>query len=191
LDCAICRRPQGIALADALAQELKDAASGQGNASKKRDDTHKMAQANARCALQVVTIMATATMDRKKAPAKSRTRRIASFAERTRNIGIAAPSMRQDDDHRARSVLHRHVHKMGEVHEAPPSPMDGQERERGITITSAATDVHMGANEKKKVFTRFLKGQAARHIMTHPATSISPPKSSASLRVLDGAIAVF
>ena len=31
---------------DALAQEIKDAASGQGNAIKKREDTHKMAQAN-------------------------------------------------------------------------------------------------------------------------------------------------
>jgi small subunit ribosomal protein S7 len=31
---------------DALASELKDAAAGQGNAIKKRDDTHKMAQAN-------------------------------------------------------------------------------------------------------------------------------------------------
>jgi small subunit ribosomal protein S7 len=29
-----------------LAAEIKDAASGQGNAIKKRDDTHKMAQAN-------------------------------------------------------------------------------------------------------------------------------------------------
>src|SRR6266700_291294 len=37
---------KGLPLADALAQELKDAASGQGNAIKKRDDTHKMAQAN-------------------------------------------------------------------------------------------------------------------------------------------------
>ena len=33
-------------LADALANELRDAANGQGNAIKKRDDTHKMAQAN-------------------------------------------------------------------------------------------------------------------------------------------------
>jgi small subunit ribosomal protein S7 len=33
-------------MAEALAAELKDAASGQGNAIKKRDDTHKMAQAN-------------------------------------------------------------------------------------------------------------------------------------------------
>lgn len=37
---------KGISLRDALAHELKDAAQGQGNAIKKRDDTHKMAQAN-------------------------------------------------------------------------------------------------------------------------------------------------
>ena len=37
---------KGMRLAEALAQELKDAAAGQGNAIKKRDDTHKMAQAN-------------------------------------------------------------------------------------------------------------------------------------------------
>jgi small subunit ribosomal protein S7 len=37
---------KGLKLADARAQELKDAAAGQGNAIKKRDDTHKMAQAN-------------------------------------------------------------------------------------------------------------------------------------------------
>src|SRR6266487_3244566 len=37
---------KGVAMADALAQEIKDAAAGQGNAIKKREDTHKMAQAN-------------------------------------------------------------------------------------------------------------------------------------------------
>lgn len=37
---------KNIPLMDALAAELKDAAAGQGNAIKKRDDTHKMAQAN-------------------------------------------------------------------------------------------------------------------------------------------------
>jgi small subunit ribosomal protein S7 len=37
---------KGIPLKDALAYELKDAAAGQGSAIKKRDDTHKMAQAN-------------------------------------------------------------------------------------------------------------------------------------------------
>jgi small subunit ribosomal protein S7 len=37
---------RGVPMADALAQEIKDAANGQGNAIKKREDTHKMAQAN-------------------------------------------------------------------------------------------------------------------------------------------------
>jgi small subunit ribosomal protein S7 len=37
---------KNIPMKDALAAELKDAAAGQGNAIKKRDDTHKMAQAN-------------------------------------------------------------------------------------------------------------------------------------------------
>jgi len=37
---------QRIKMAQALAQEIKEAATGQGNAIKKREDTHKMAQAN-------------------------------------------------------------------------------------------------------------------------------------------------
>lgn len=37
---------KNIPLMKALASELKEAANGQGNAIKKRDDTHKMAQAN-------------------------------------------------------------------------------------------------------------------------------------------------
>ena len=37
---------RGQRMADSLAQEIKDAAGGQGNAIKKREDTHKMAQAN-------------------------------------------------------------------------------------------------------------------------------------------------
>ena len=37
---------KGIPMKDALANELRDAASGQGAAIKKRDDMHKMAQAN-------------------------------------------------------------------------------------------------------------------------------------------------
>ncbi len=37
---------RGQTMAAALGQEIKDAAAGQGNAIKKREDTHKMAQAN-------------------------------------------------------------------------------------------------------------------------------------------------
>ena len=37
---------RGMPMAEALGHEIKDAAAGQGNAIKKREDTHKMAQAN-------------------------------------------------------------------------------------------------------------------------------------------------
>jgi small subunit ribosomal protein S7 len=37
---------RGQPMSVSLAQEIKDAAAGQGNAIKKREDTHKMAQAN-------------------------------------------------------------------------------------------------------------------------------------------------
>ena len=37
---------KGVPMENAIAYELKDAAAGQGNAIKKRDDMHKMAQAN-------------------------------------------------------------------------------------------------------------------------------------------------
>ncbi len=40
------QKRRNIPMTKALANELKDAAAGQGNAIKKRDDTHKMAQAN-------------------------------------------------------------------------------------------------------------------------------------------------
>jgi len=40
------QKRKNVSMKDALATELKDAAGGQGNAIKKRDDTHKMAQAN-------------------------------------------------------------------------------------------------------------------------------------------------
>ncbi len=42
----IVQYADGQPMANSLAQEIKDAASGQGNAIKKREDTHKMAQAN-------------------------------------------------------------------------------------------------------------------------------------------------
>ncbi|MEO0453013.1 MAG: 30S ribosomal protein S7 [Verrucomicrobiota bacterium] len=40
------RKRRGIPMSKALAIEIKEAASGQGNAVKKRDDVHRMAQAN-------------------------------------------------------------------------------------------------------------------------------------------------
>jgi small subunit ribosomal protein S7 len=43
---AACRSRKGISMADRIAAELQDAYNGQGNAVKKREDTHKMAEAN-------------------------------------------------------------------------------------------------------------------------------------------------
>lgn len=43
---ALANKRKGISMIEALAHELKEAAAGQGSAIKKRDDMHKMAQAN-------------------------------------------------------------------------------------------------------------------------------------------------
>jgi len=44
------RARSGKSMAEKLAAEMSDAAKGQGNAAKKREDTHKMADANRACA---------------------------------------------------------------------------------------------------------------------------------------------
>lgn len=43
---AACRARKGISMADRIAAELQDAYNGQGSAVKKREDSHKMAEAN-------------------------------------------------------------------------------------------------------------------------------------------------
>src|SRR5206468_8487059 len=43
---AACRSRKGISMADRIAAELQDAYNGQGSAVKKREDVHKMAEAN-------------------------------------------------------------------------------------------------------------------------------------------------
>ncbi len=43
---AACRARKGISMADRIAVELQDAYNGQGSAVKKREDSHKMAEAN-------------------------------------------------------------------------------------------------------------------------------------------------
>jgi small subunit ribosomal protein S7 len=43
---SFAQKRKNVPLRKALASEIKEAAAGQGNAIKKRDDTHKMAQAN-------------------------------------------------------------------------------------------------------------------------------------------------
>ena len=52
---------KGMPMAQALAAEIKDAASGQGNAIKKREDTHKMAKRTARLPISAGKRLCTAT----------------------------------------------------------------------------------------------------------------------------------
>ena len=84
------------------------------------------------------------------------------------------------------------IHKIGEVHEGTTvTDWMEQERERGITITSAATTCAW-MQRKEEGVSRFSRASSsASTSSTHPATSISRPRWSVRLRVLDGAIAVF
>src|SRR5438128_11706863 len=90
----------------------------------------------------MVEIMATATMEQKKVPAKSPNSPDRKFPlERTRNIGSAAHIDAGEATITERVLVYTGmVHKMGEVHEGT-TVTDGmeQERERGSTTTAAAT----------------------------------------------------
>ena len=80
-----CRWPMS------LAQEIKDAAAGQGNAIKKREDTHKMAQANrAFRAFPLVILWRRRRWNKKPASTNPNSPERKFPLERTRNIGIAA-----------------------------------------------------------------------------------------------------
>src|SRR6266516_1522781 len=71
---------KGVPMADALAQEIKDAATGQGNAIKTREDTHKMAQANRAFAnFRWKRLWRRRRWNRKRPRQKVQIRRIASF----------------------------------------------------------------------------------------------------------------
>ena len=106
--------------------------------------------------------------------------------ERIRNIGIMAHIDAGKTTTTERILFYTgRVHKMGEVHEGAAT-MDWmeQEQERGITITSAATTTFWSADD----------GEGPKHrinIIDTPGHVDFTIEVERSLRVLDGAVAVF
>jgi len=156
-------------MGEKLANELNDASNMRGGAIKKRDDVHRMAEANKASRITVV---------RKKLPAVLLWARLIPL-DRMRNIGIAAHIDAGKTTTTERILYYTgRTHKLGEVHEGT-AIMDWmeQEQERGITITSAATTC-----EWKDI---------QINIIDTPGHVDFTAEVERSLRVLDGAVAVF
>ena len=113
--------------------------------------------------------------------------------ERTRNIGIAAHIDAGKTTLTERILFYTGmIHKIGEVHEGTTATdwME-QERERGITITSAATTCFWTQYKQEGVFKLFEAVKMRVNIIDTPGHVDFTAEVERSLRVLDGAIAVF
>ena len=101
--------------------------------------------------------------------------------ERVRNIGIAAHIDAGKTTLTERILFYTGmIHKIGEVHEGTTTDWMEQERERGITITSAATTCSWRLQDLHRI-----------NIIDTPGHVDFTAEVERSLRVLDGAIAVF
>ncbi len=113
--------------------------------------------------------------------------------EKTRNIGIAAHIDAGKTTLTERILFYTGmIHKIGEVHEGTTvTDWMEQERERGITITSAATTCFWDQKKHEGVL-KLYEGQKMRvNIIDTPGHVDFTAEVERSLRVLDGAIAVF
>jgi len=113
--------------------------------------------------------------------------------ERTRNIGISAHIDAGKTTLTERILFYTGmIHKIGEVHEGTTvTDWMEQERERGITITSAATTCFWNQRAEAGVF-KLYEGQKLRvNIIDTPGHVDFTAEVERSLRVLDGAILVF
>ncbi len=113
--------------------------------------------------------------------------------ERTRNIGIAAHIDAGKTTLTERILFYTGmIHKIGEVHEGTTvTDWMEQERERGITITSAATTCSWTQRKEEGVYKIFEGIKQRVNIIDTPGHVDFTAEVERSLRVLDGAIAVF
>ena len=113
--------------------------------------------------------------------------------EKTRNIGIAAHIDAGKTTTTERILFYTGmIHKIGEVHEGTTvTDWMEQERERGITITSAATTCFWQQTKQEGVFKLFEAQKMRVNIIDTPGHVDFTAEVERSLRVLDGAVAVF
>jgi elongation factor G len=137
--------------------------------------------------------MATATMEKKPASTNPNSPERKFPLERTRNIGIAAHIDAGKTTITERVLFYTGmIHKMGEVHEGTTvTDWMEQERERGITITSAATTCSWAQRKEEGVYKSFEGIKQRINIIDTPGHVDFTAEVERSLRVLDGAIAVF
>ncbi len=113
--------------------------------------------------------------------------------ERTRNIGICAHIDAGKTTLTERILFYTGmIHKIGEVHEGTTvTDWMEQERERGITITSAATTCSWVQKKDEGIYKTFESIKQRVNIIDTPGHVDFTAEVERSLRVLDGAIAVF
>ncbi len=113
--------------------------------------------------------------------------------ERTRNIGIAAHIDAGKTTLTERILFYTGmVHRIGEVHDgAATTDWMEQEKERGITITSAAVTTKWKQLPNDGVFKGFEGIEMRVNVIDTPGHVDFTAEVERSLRVLDGAVAVF
>ena len=113
--------------------------------------------------------------------------------ERTRNIGIAAHIDAGKTTLTERILFYTGmVHRIGEVHDgAATTDWMEQEKERGITITSAAVTTKWKQLPNEDVYKGFEGIEMRVNVIDTPGHVDFTAEVERSLRVLDGAVAVF
>ncbi|CAN6484381.1 unnamed protein product [Victoria cruziana] len=181
------RKRSEKSMAQRLANELLEASEGRGGAMKKRDEVHRMAEAN-KAFSHFLPHQASGMPKWHPAPCPIWSDPMARKTpiERYRNIGISAHIDAGKTTTTERILYYTGVnHKIGEVHEGAAT-MDWmeQEQERGITITSAATTCFWKGMDLSYPEHRF-------NIIDTPGHVDFTIEVERSMRVLDGACMVY